>query len=626
MLKRLSAIIAVLLVFSCAPKKEVVKQEVIPPEKLILPELITKLEPPKEKKVEPVRIEEEEGKEGKYIILNFDGADIETVIASFGELLEINYILTPGIAGKVTIQSYRKFPLKDLNKIFQTILEINGLTAVKDGAFYRIVPIDTARMQPLEIEKGKEVFIQLDESFITQLIPLEYVKASEAANLLRSLSPRGTDIIVYEPSNLLIVTALPHTLVKFMKILEAVDISDVAGESMRTFVYYVENGEAKKLAEILKALYAEKKGIIMPALVPQTPRPGTITPISITQVTEGLPGTVGEITITAYEDINALIIQCTPRSFLALLEVLKKIDIPVKQVLIEVLIAEITLGDETKFGLEWLIKSQTGDTIGLNFGSVTVPPTIPGHPSGIFAAVVSGSMDTALFNYVIGAISTTSKFNVLASPHILTTDNKEASIHIGTKTPIATSVTQQVTAAGTTTPQTTANVEYKDVGTILIVKPHITEKNRVTLDITQEVSQPGTDTDIASLKYASFDTRKIKTTAVVQSGHTLILGGIIRESTKQTRTGIPFLSKIPILGYLFSSTTDTKTRTELILMVTPYVISNQDEADVLTKDFQNRIKTIQKRLEEEKRKRKAEEKKDDLASSDKEEKDNLPKK
>lgn len=613
MSRALAVVIAVLLLFSCAPKKELIKKEELPPsEKLVLPELPLKKEPEvKEKPPEAVRIEKE--KDERYIILNFEGADIETVIATFGELLEMNYILTPGISGRVTIQSYKKFPMKDLYKIFQTILEINGITAVKDGAFYRIVPIDTARMQPIDIEKGKEIQVRLDESFITQIIPIEHVKAGEAANLLRSLAPRGTDLIVYEPANLLIVTALPHTLLKFMKIIEVVDISTVDSESLRTFVYYVENGEAKKLAEILKTIYVEKKGIPK-AVAPTPPRPGTMAPAAVIQVTEGLPGTVGEITITAYEDINALIVQCTPKSYLALLEILKKIDIPVKQVLIEVLIAEISLSDETKFGIEWLLKTKSGDTAGLTgvitkpAVTMTVPPTMPSHPSGTFATVVSGKIDSTLFNYILGALSTTSKFNVIASPHILAMDNKEARIQIGDEIPIA-------TGTSTITGGQTITVQYKTIGTILTVKPHITEKDRVTLDITQEVSQPGELVPIAGQDYQGIKTTTAKTTAVVQSGHTLVLGGMIREQKTRSRSGIPFLSKIPILGYLFSATTDTSKKTELILLATPYVISNQDEADKLTKQFQDRIKTIKESLTKAEEKEKKNKKTEDSPTS-----------
>ena len=581
-LKIITALIAAVFLFSCAPKKEAVKPTPPPSEeKLVLPE------PPKPpeaaaKKPETVRIEE--GKEEKFIILNFDGADIETVIATFGELLEMNYILSPGISGRVTIQSYKKFPMKDLPRIFQTILEINGLTAVKDGPLYRIVPIDTAKQQPLDITEGKGFAVRLDESFVTQIVPVEYMKASETANILRPLMPRGADLIVYEPANILIVTALPHTLVKVMKIIEAIDISGAERETLRTFVYYVENGEAKKLAELLNKMYTEKKTTVKAAPSPVPARPGAPAPVA-----GELPGEIGEITINAYEDINAIIIQCSPRSYLSLLEVMKKIDIPVKQVLIEVLIAEISLGDDMEFGLEWFITSKSGDRYGVS-GLSTPPKT--GSP--FISAVVTGSITSNLYDLLFQAVATDSKLNVLASPHILATDNKEANIHIGSEMPIATSVSQ-----ATPTTAATANVQYRNVGTILTVKPHVTEKNRVTLELTQEVSGLGRkQVEIAGTKYDSIDTTKAKTTAVVQSGHTLILGGLIREEKSRISTGIPFLTKIPLLGYLFGSTTNKSTRTELLVMVTPHVISNQDEADALTTDFQEKVKTIQKRLEE----------------------------
>lgn len=603
-LRALTLLLSLTLLASCAPKKEMVKEEPPAPaaaiENLVLPDVSVKVEPqPKPRKPEPIRVEQE--KEEKYIILNFEGASIDTVIASFGELLDINYILTPGISGNVTIQSYKKFPVRDLFRIFQTILEINGITAVKDGDFYRIVPIDTAKMQPLDIEKGKGLSMRLDEGFVTQLIPLEYVKAGEAANVLRSLAPRGTDIVVYEPSNMLIVTALPYTLGKFMKLLDAIDISEADRESIKTFVYYVENGEAKKLADILKTLYADKKGTARPAVAATTVARGAVP--AVTASIEGLPGAIGDITITSYEDINAMIVQCSTRSYLALLEVLKKIDVPAKQVLIEVLIAEVSLGDDFRFGLEWLVKTRSGDTIGFTTSGSSTPPTIvSGQPSG-FAGVVSDSINSALVNYVFGALSQTSRLNVLASPHILALDNKEANIHIGSETPIATGLTTQ---PGTATPGivTSGQIQYKTVGTILTVKPHITEKDRVTLDISQEVSDIGSQTvKVAGQDFASFDTRKVKTTAVVQSGHTLILGGLIREAKSQARAGIPWLSKIPILGYLFSSTTDRKSKTELLLMVTPHVISDQNDADAITRDFQNRVKTIKNQLAEAEKKK-----------------------
>ncbi|MBI4684020.1 MAG: hypothetical protein HY755_02350 [Nitrospirae bacterium] len=613
LLRIVSVILIAFFAFSCAPKKVVKEEEIkatatvapLPEQEVLRPELPQKLSETDEtvKKSETVQVEKE-GEE-KQVILNFDNASIETVIATIGELLNINYILTPGITGRVTIQSHKKFPVKDLFHIFQTILEMNGLTAIKDGIFYKIVMIDSAKQQPLSVQTGKEFKLQLDSSFITQVIPLEYVRANDIVNILRGLMPRGVDLIVYEPTNLLIVTAQPGALFKFMKILEALDMPSTERESMRTYVYYVENGEAKKLVEILKDLYAEKKDkkttstktTTTPSPAPRTPAP---VPTPVPSQMESFTGDVeGDIIIAAYEDINGIIIKASPRSYLAILEALKKLDVPVKQVLIEVLIAEVTLSDDMTLGLEWLLKSPLhveGERIRTlsGFGSANTNLSnltqITGTP---FASIIKPEK----FSLLLTALANLDKLNVLASPHILAMDNKEASIQIGDEVPIATGLTQQpATATAGTTLVTTGQIQYKTVGTILTVKPHITEKDRVTLEISQEVSQVGKSVQVAGQNFAGFSTRKAKTTAVVQDGHTLVLGGLITESTQKTRAGIPFLSKIPILGYLFSTTTDKFSKTELILMVTPHVVSNQEEADAITKEFKNKVKTIKKRL------------------------------
>ena len=126
-------------------------------------------------------------------------------------MLGVNYILSPNVTGKVTIHSHKKISMNDLFPVFQTILEVNGLTAVKDGTVYKIIPVDQAKQQPLSVQPGKDVKLQTDSSFVTQVIPFEYVKASDIVNIMRNLMPRGADIIVYEPSNILIVTALRPT-------------------------------------------------------------------------------------------------------------------------------------------------------------------------------------------------------------------------------------------------------------------------------------------------------------------------------------------------------------------------------------------------------------------------------
>lgn len=607
MVRPLLVSVIVISLFACAANKEVRKDmseeqvERTPDLPDAAEEDATKREEKvARKKAPPVVIERGAG--DKYVILNFDNADIETVITTMGDLLNINYILAPGVSGKVTIQSYKKFPVKDLFSIFQAILEMNGLTAVKHKEFYIIMPIDTAKQQPLDVEKGKEVSLTLDSGFITQIVPLEYVKASDTANLLRGLMPRGTDLIVYEPTNLLIVTARPEGLVKFMKILDAIDIASSDRENIRTFVYYAENGEAKKLADILKSIYVQQKGARTTRPTPRRPssRRGSAKnkTVAAPTVIGGTAGEIeGDVNITAYEDINALIIKSSPAAYLAILETLKKLDIPLRQVLIEVLVAEVTLNDDERLGIEWLLKTR-GE-----------PAVIAGNlPSGIdIDTPATGAVTDNYFGYIIdptkfvsliSAFASYGKVNVLSSPHILALDNKEAKIEIGDEIPIATGLNTSATGteAGTTL-VSSGQIQYKTAGVILTVTPHISEKGNVMLKISQEFSGPGESTEVAGQKFPAFFTRKAQTSGIVKDGHTLVIGGLISENKTVTKSGFPILSKIPILGYLFGSTSSTARRTELLVMVTPHVIKNQDDADRVTKQFQEKTRTIKKRIE-----------------------------
>lgn len=616
------------------------------------------VEPPVEIKEEKKKIEKtaaEKKQDEQFVMLNFENADIETVVSTIADMLKINYILAPGVSGKITIQSHNKIAVSELFSTFQTVLEFNGFTAVKEGSFYRIIPIDTAKQQAVPIQMGKQSTPPRDASFVTQEIPLEYVKAGDVANLVRNLMPKGTDIIIYEPSNMLIITALPSGIMKLLKILEAIDIPSTERDSVKTFIYHVENGEAKKLAEVLKNLYGKKSGSTTPTPAPA--RPAQSAPAPQRSRTAGVaapaaPGATGatiqadilsaelegDVLIEAYDDINALIIKASPRAYLTLLATIKRIDIQPQQVLIEVLVAEISLNDETKLGLEWLIKGNVsasnrkgeridGTVIGgftsgqLGYSSATTTTTtkLPDGSSttvdtpvgftfkpgdGFFPAAYANIFNPDKFNMIINAAASTGNVNVLASPHILALDNKEAKIEIADEVPVATSITDAT--AGSTSGTSTSQVQYKSAGTILTVTPHINEKKQVTLKITQEVSELGDPVQVGSGKFQGFKTRKANTHAVVQDGHTLVIGGILTERKEQSRSGIPLLSKIPILGYLFGTTTDSVRKKELILMITPHVISNHDEADALTEEYKGRVKELRKQIEKREKKMKLE--------------------
>jgi general secretion pathway protein D len=416
-------------------------------------------------------------------------------------------------------------------------------------------------------------------------------------------------------------------MLKTLKLLEAIDIPPSERDAVRTFVYNVENGDAKNLAAVLKSLYGKQKagdtrGVkpvapTQPAAPASTRRPAVTAPAAPAQTgatvsQEGTEADIeGEVVFDVYEDINALIIKATPRSYLILLDTIKKLDIQPKQVLIEVLIAEITLTDETSLGLEWIFKghgSVDGNPVDYIVGNAQKPTTyfqstgsgdtattdltkfVPVVAGGLFANVI----DSRNFNVFLNAAATLGNVNVLASPHILALDNKEAKIEIADEVPVATSISQAVS----TTDLNTSQVQFKSAGVILTVTPHINEKKQVTLKINQEVSNPGQEYLIGGQAYQGFVKRSAITTAIVQDGHTLVIGGIISEKIDTSRNGIPFFSKLPLLGYLFGSTSDNMTRTELLLMVTPHVVANHEEADIITEEYKNKVKAVKEKMTE----------------------------
>jgi general secretion pathway protein D len=175
-------------------------------------------------------------------------------------------------------------------------------------------------------------------------------------------------------------------------------------------------------------------------------------------------------------------------------------------------------------------------------------------------------------------------------------DNREARIQVGSQIPLATSTTSYIPTSSTTTTTETLNpitstIQYKDIGIILKVKPQINDSGLVSLELSQEVSSTGDNVIIGGQAFVSINKTEAVTNLVAQDGETIIIGGLIREDVSKSKDGIPFLSKIPIIGNLFSSVTDNKTRTELVILLTPHVVRNAQEAVDVTTDYLDKYKS-----------------------------------
>ena len=315
---------------------------------------------------------------------------------------------------------------------------------------------------------------------------------------------------------------------------------------------------------------------------------------------------MGEISIVVDEANNALVIRAFPRDYRSILETIKKLDIYPKQVLIEVFLAEITLDDSNKFGIEWarFITSNPPNAQELILNSP--PPTDPfgqALAAGTnlrYSIVELGGRVAAAIN----AAASDNRLKVVSSPHILASNNKEAKIQVGSSQPILTNTYTTGITSTTGIGVVEGTIEYKDIGIILIVTPRISDGGLVTMEISVENSTVAT-TSLGTLpSIPVFNKRTAKTVLSVMEGQAIVIGGLIQDTKNETKSGIPWLSKIPLLGALFGYQTYGKGRTELILMMTPHVISDLNQSNAITREFREKVEGIKKDLEKEEKKKK----------------------
>ena len=350
--------------------------------------------------------------------------------------------------------------------------------------------------------------------------------------------------------------------------------------------------------------------------------PGGARGISLPGGVAGAPGAPGqpqgpppifkqEVRIVADDVTNSLVVLATKRDYQLILDVVRRLDVVPRQVVLEVTIAEIVLNKDLSFGVEYALAEGR-----LNQAIPNVPMgTDPlfrnrGNPRGTHSlggligtaqripstgafAVIS---DRNNFNIFINALQSRTNVKMLSTPHIVAADNREAHILVGQSIPILTSSSANL-AAGVNT-AIVNSVQYRDTGKILTILPQVNSKGLVNLQIRQEVSAVlAGATAFGNTNSPAFSTREAETTVVVQDGDSVLIGGIIDDTLTHTRSGIPFLMDIPVFGRFFRTETDNTDRVELIVLITPYVIRNRDEARDVTEDFSDRIEGF-KRLRE----------------------------
>jgi general secretion pathway protein D len=523
--------------------------------------------------------------------LNFDDADVYTMIQTlFGDILKVNYVVDPRVKGRVTFRTVAPVPIDSVLPLMEVILRLNGIGIVEDNGLYRILPISDISKEPSPISYGRDSeAIRTTGKALLQVTPILYISSAEALKLIAPFASINAVLIDVPKGNEIIIVDTDANVKRLLKLIDLFDNEKLRQHNLQVSVYPVQNSNAKDIASLLQQIFlGGRGGTTPPSSSPaKTGNPGVAgsppSP-SFAGVAGGEMLAADSTRIIPDEITNTIIIMSTPEDYAVIKSTIEQIDIVPRQVVIEGMIASVALTDNLSLGLSTIFKGHISDidtSYGLNAGSLSkVNPSA--FSSNGFTFV--GTDAAGVIRSLITALASESKAKLLATPHILVSDNREAKIQVGQQVPL---VTSETIATPGFAPQRT--IQYRDIGIILKVKPRVNQGGLVSLDLYQEVSTFQTITLFANEQQIILNKTDAATSLVVQDNQTIVIGGLIREDTTKDKTGTPWLSKIPVLGRLFSNTNDDKSRQEVIILLTPHVIKNQKEAKDITGQYVNKM-------------------------------------
>ncbi len=380
------------------------------------------------------------------------------------------------------------------------------------------------------------------------------------------------------------------------------------GSDRRIFVYHVQHGRAADLAGTLGRTLFGSGGGNSPMRAPELPSTTSTSPSSTTapisdattsgtssapaqsvQFSGTLPEDTGNkrpITITSEDNNNALVIMATPKQYATVKAALEQLDAAPLQVFLEAAIAEVTLTNNLRYGVQYFFQPGSKNQFVLSSSAATaIAPTLPG-----FSYIFNGAPDIKI---VLDALSSITHVEVLSSPQLMVLNNQTATLQVGDQVPV---ITQQAISTVAGTAPIVNSVQYQNTGVILKVTPRANRSGEVAMDISQEVSDV-TSTSSSAINSPTIQQRKITSSVAVQDGETVALGGLITRGKTRGKVGIPLLQEIPLLGELFRSTQDDDSRTELIVLITPHVIDNVQKARAITEELRRKLPAVQNFLE-----------------------------
>ena len=532
----------------------------------------------------------------KGTTLDFANARLADVIRTLASMLGRTVVVSDVPDARVTFSTAAALKPGDLEAILESLLESHDLMLVNKGNVSQVMPTEKAPATGT-LRTGFDLPDPPPLGLVTQLVPLQSIRADEGADALRAIMSKGARIEPVARSNALLITDRGANVARYLDLLRKLDAAPAGESGLRTYVVNLKYASANDLAGALGQLFgiqvaSNATGSIADRSLSRaldsfrqrdaetfrmrntnangTP-PGTAQPTTPAQSPRDSAAglLVGRTTIVANAPTNALVIRTAPPNFPLLRETIDALDTRPAQVLFEVTIAEIALGRGSEFGIDWAAINRGGD-VNAQFGNPQIPDT--GSTSALLRLV---RLDGTAVRALLRTIASTSDVRVLSTPEIVAANNHEATILVGSKVPFISS-----TRLGNDVSIDRA-VQYQDVGTKLSILPTINDDGYVSVQLLQEVSSLTQQTVSAALSAPIISTREASTRAILRDGQTVVIAGLIGETRTTQDQGIPFLKDIPVLGALFKRQTVSRQRTELAIFVTPYLVRTDADADAI---------------------------------------------
>ena len=578
---------------------------------------------------------------GPQIMPNYREADLRQVIEAVGEVTGRNFLVDPRVTGQVTFLSYSPMSPDAFYEAFLATLQIHGYVAVEAGNVTKIVPDATARVHP-GVAEGPG-----GDRLVTQTVQLDNVGAAQLVPILRPLIPQYGHLAAHPGSNILIIADRGSNVNRMLNIIARMDqASDEEIEVIR-----LENASASEVVAMLTALDQSAVAEGMPAL--QLAADARTNSILLTGQTNrrlryraliahldtpsgeggdtqvrylnyasseelapnlqsqfgragdtGEGGAVQDVSIWADAGTNALIVNAPARIMQDMNAVIDRLDIRRAQVQVDAIIVELTERRANELGVNWVVQGASDDRpiTGTNFSAGDAPSilelaaaaagevgALAANPQGLLGAVGRIRDADTSWAALLTALAGDSSTNIIATPTIVTLDNEEAEISVGSQVPfLSGQFTNTGAATGSVNPFQTIN--RSDVGTRLAITPQINEGSGVKLLIEQETSSISDDPRAVDLVT---DTRRISTSVFVDDGSILVLGGLIDDQLREVERRVPVLGRIPGIGALFRSQSTQLEKTNLMVFIRPTILRDSVQAAFQTNAKYRYIRDLQ---------------------------------